>query len=309
MCPNIRPRGDYRMTALEHLSTLVSAIIPTFNAADYVSQAVTSVLATRGVSVEVIVIDDQSTDATWQVLERFGGAIQKVRQQKGGPYKARNLGARLARGEWLAFLDADDEWLPDKLARQLAAADEDAELIFTDCENFGACHRVKARQSDTTEFFDGEVFEQLLLGNFISLSSVLMRRDCFERLGGFSEEHTGVQEWDLWLGYVAAGGRVKVVRDALTRYRIHAGQMTQNLDLRAAERLAVLERALSSSRGRRVSRETARRARANVWEIGAWLAAPRHRTKAIGWYLRAARHWPWNLRLYKGIVKCCLNRA
>jgi glycosyltransferase involved in cell wall biosynthesis len=295
------------MTGSEQPSPLVSAIIPTFNAAEYVSQAVNSVLATRGVSVEVIVIDDQSTDATWQMLERFGGAIRKVRQQKGGPYKARNLGARLASGQWLAFLDADDEWLPEKLARQLAAADDDAALIFTDCENFGACDRVKARQSDTTEFFDGEVFEQLLLGNFISMSSVLIRRDWFERLGGFSEEHTGVQDWDLWLRYTAAGGQVKVIRDALTRYRIHAGQMTQNLDLRAAERLAVLERALSSSRGQRVSRETTRRARASVWEIGAWLAAPQHRAKAIGWYLRAARHWPWNLRLYKGVVKCCLN--
>ena len=297
------------MTALEPRSTLVTAIIPTFNAAEYVSQAITSVLASRGVPVEVIVIDDQSTDDTWQVLERFGGAIQKVRQQKGGPYKARNLGARLAKGEWLAFLDADDEWLPDKLARQLAAADEDTALIFTDCEIFGESHRVKPRQSDTSELFDGEVFEQLLLGNFISMSSVLVRRDCFEGLAGFSEEHTGVQDWDLWLRYSAAGGRVKVIRDALTRYRIHAGQMTQNLDLRAAERLTVLERALSSARGRQVSRKTARQAQANVWEIGAWLAAPRHRTKAIGWYLKAARYWPWNLRLYKGIVKCCLNRA
>src|SRR6266540_5740063 len=189
MCPNIRPRGDYRMTALEHLSTLVSAIIPTFNAADYVSQAVTSVLASRGVRVEVIVIDDQSTDATWQVLERFGGAIQNLRQQKGGPYKARNLGARLASGEWLAFLDADDEWLPDKLTRQLALADDQAVLIYSDRFNVGNCIQMPSRQSDGQILHEGEVLEPLLIqGNFITLSSVVVRKWWFEYMGGFNED-------------------------------------------------------------------------------------------------------------------------
>jgi len=288
---------------------LVSVIIPTFNAEAYVADAVSSALAQRNVPIEVIAIDDQSTDGTWQVLERFGDAIRAVRQPKGGPYKARNLGARMARGEWLAFLDADDEWLADKLATQLAAADPKTSLIFTDCQNFGSCSRVKPRQSDSTTFYEGEVFEPLLLGNFISMSSVLIRKSSFERLGGFSEEHTGVQDWDLWLRYAAGGGRVKVIRDALTKYRIHAGQMTQNLDQRADERAAVVERALASARGRTVRRAIARQARANVWEIGAWLAAPTRPMKAIGWWLRAAWHWPWNVNFYKSILKCCLHRV
>jgi glycosyltransferase involved in cell wall biosynthesis len=297
------------MTAVSQMPPLVSVVIPTFNAERYVADAVSSALAQRSVSIEVIVVDDQSTDGTWAVLEQFGDAIQKVRQPKGGPYKARNLGARLARGAWLAFLDADDQWLPDKLTTQLAAADPNTSLIFTDCENFGSCHRVKPRQSDSTEFFEGEVFEPLLLGNFISMSSVLIRQSSFDRLGGFSEQHTGVQDWDLWLRYAASGGRVKVVREALTRYRIHAGQMTQSLDQRAGERAAVVERALTSPRGRTVRRSLARQARANVWEIGAWLAAPTRPMKAIGWWLRAAWHWPWNLNFYKSILKCCLHRV
>jgi glycosyltransferase involved in cell wall biosynthesis len=288
---------------------LVSVVIPTFNAERYVADAVSSALASCRVSIEVIAIDDESTDGTWDVLDRFGDSIRKVRQPKGGPYKARNLGARLARGEWLAFLDADDEWLPEKVATQLAAADRDTALIFTDCRNFGSCDRVKPRQSDSTQFFEGDVFVPLLLGNFISMSSVLMRKDWFDRLGGFSEEHTGVQDWDLWIRYAAAGGRVKVIRDALTRYRIHAGQMTQSLDQRAGERAAVVERALASPRGRTVSRRIASQARANVWEIGAWLAAPTRPMKAIGWWLRAAWHWPWNVNFYKSILKCCLHRV
>src|SRR5689334_4499243 len=115
----------------------VSVIIPTYNAAAYASRAISSALMSRNVNCEVIVIDDQSTDNTWQVLEGFGDAIQKLAQTKGGAYQARNLGAQLARGKWLAFLDADDEWLPNKLEVQLTRAGENTALVYTNCRNIG----------------------------------------------------------------------------------------------------------------------------------------------------------------------------
>jgi glycosyltransferase involved in cell wall biosynthesis len=286
-----------------------SVIIPVFNGGTYIAQAISSALATCDVPIEVIVIDDQSTDDTWQVLEGFGDAIQKVSQSKGGPYKARNLGARLARGEWLAFLDADDEWIPGKLAKQLAIADNETALIYTDRYNFGDCNRVKARQSDCVKLWEGDVFEPLLLNNFITLSSVLMRKSWFERLGGFSEQNLGVQDWDLWLRCASEGGIVKLLPEPLTRYRIHSEQMSRNLDDRAAERLAVVQRSLRSSRGQKVRKKIARQALANIWEIGASQAALAHPGKAILWYMRAAYHWPWKWRMYKGIVKCCVGRV
>jgi glycosyltransferase involved in cell wall biosynthesis len=287
----------------------VTVIICALNAATYIGEAVSSALGSRGVALEVIVIDDGSTDGTWEVLRTFGDLIRTVRQDNAGPYKARNLGARLARGEWLAFLDADDAWLPDKLTKQLAAATDRIGLVYTDCSNFGSAARLKQRQSDSTRFFEGDVFEPLLLNNFISLSSVLMRKSWFDRMGGFSEEHTGVQDWDLWLRFAAAGGLVALVPDALTRYRSHAGQMSNSLSARTSERVAVAERALLSPRGQSVSRTIARQARANVWAIGAWIAAPTRPFTAITWFLRAARYWPWNIDIYKGIVKACIHRV
>lgn len=287
----------------------VSVIVPAFNARSYVAQAIDSALGSGDVPVEVIVIDDQSTDDTWQVLEKFGDSIVRVRTPKGGPYKARNLGAKLARGEWLAFLDADDEWLPGKLSKQLSLADGKTGLIYTDRFNFGDYGRYKELQSDSVKLWEGDVFEPLLLDNFITLSSVLMEKRWFERLGGFSEQHVGVQDWDLWLRYAGSGGMVRLLPEPMTRYRIHAEQMTQDLDVRAAERQAVVQRALLSPRGQLVSKKTARRALANVWELGAAQAALTRPSKAIAWYLRAARYWPWNLRLYKGIVKCCIGRV
>ncbi|MGB5160108.1 MAG: glycosyltransferase [Thermoanaerobaculia bacterium] len=290
-------------------SPTVSVIIPSFNCAPYISQAISSALSSRGVSLEVLVIDDESTDGTWRILEGFGDSIRRFRQSKGGPYKARNLGSRLAQGQWLAFLDADDDWLPDKLAKQLAVADDETQLVYTDRFNFGDTHRVKKRQSEIGVLFEGEVFEALLLGNFITLSSVMIRKGSFEQLGGFSESHPGVQDWDLWLRCASLGYEVKVVREPLTRYRIHEHQMSGELDLRAAERVAVVQRALQTPRGQKVARRVSQQAMAGVWKVGAWDAARTRRWKAIGWYLRSAFYWPRDIQVYKEIVKCLLDRA
>jgi len=290
-------------------ATQVSVIIPSFNAAAYIGQAVASALDSPGLAVEVIVVDDGSTDDTLKVLEGFDARVRTVRQERGGPYRARNLGAQLARGEWLAFLDADDDWMPGKLAAQLKLADSRIGLVYTDRLNFGDLSRVKERQSDSVTLYDGDVFEPLLLGNFVTLSSVMMRKSWFEKLGGFAIERRGVQDWDMWLRFSAEGGVVGLCRESLTRYRIHSEQMTNDLGQRAADREAVLRRALASPRGQKVSRRVVRKAFAGLWELAASQTAGGQPLQTIGSFLRSAAYWPWNLRVYKGIVKSLLGRA
>jgi glycosyltransferase involved in cell wall biosynthesis len=287
----------------------VSVVIPAYNSARYLEQAVDAALSQTGVSLEVVVIDDGSTDDTGAVLERFGDRIRKVSQANGGPASARNHGARLAGGEWLAFLDADDDWAPNKLACQLARADDQTGLVYTDCIYFGDSGRVTERQSDGLRLLEGDIFEELLLENFITLSSVLIRKRDFDRLGGFDESPPliGVEDWDLWLRY-AAVGKVGLCPDALTRYRWHAGGTSRRLDHMNQGRRAVIRRALDLPRGRRVSRSLARRAYASAWQIAGWYAAATQPGKAIWWYVRALCCWPWNVRPYKEIVKCCLGR-
>ncbi len=288
----------------------VSVIIPAYNSAPYVEQAVNAALGQAGVEVEVLVVDDGSTDDTWAVLERFGGRIRKERKPNGGPASTRNHGARLAAGEWLAFLDADDDWAPNKLAEQLTRADAQTGLVYTDCLYFGDSGRVAQRQSDGLRQPESDIFEELLLDNFITTSSVLMRKRDFVRLGGFDEgpELIAVEDWDLWLRY-AAEGKVGLCRDALTRYRWHAGGASRKLDHMCAARRRVVSRALALPRGRRVGRALARRAFASTWQIAAWYAAPTERRKAVWWYVRSLCCWPWDPRPYKEIVKCCLRRA
>jgi glycosyltransferase involved in cell wall biosynthesis len=287
----------------------VSVIIPSFNAAAYVGEAVESALASKDVTVEVIVVDDGSTDGTLRVLEGFGSRVRSVKQDRGGPYRARNLGAQMARGEWLALLDADDDWRPEKLAAQLALADEGTDLVYTDRLNFGDYGRTTERQSDSVKLWEGDIFEPLLMGNFITLSSVILRKRAFEMLDGFETSRRGVQDWDMWLRYAASGRKVRLCKEPLTRYRFHGEQMTNDLDQRAADREAVLRRALESDRGKKLPPATVRRALAQVWSLAGWHAVERNRAKAMSCYLRSAAYWPWSLTTYKNIVKSCLGRA
>ncbi len=289
----------------------VSTIIPAYNAQKFIAHAVETALNQTGVDHEVIVVDDGSTDSTWQILESFGDRIRKMRQANAGLVRTRNRAAGIAAGEWLAFLDADDVWEPDKLAKQLAAADADTAIVYTDRLNFGDIGRWCQRQSDSVTLYEGDVFERLLLDNFVTVSSVLMRKSWFERLGGFTEElWGGADDWDLWLRCAAEGGKVRLCREPLTRCLCHNGSMQQNKhDRMCEERLKALRRALALPRGRAVSRTLACRALASAWECSANFAAPTARAKALRWYLRSLCCWPFRSRPYKGIVKCLLGRT
>ncbi len=285
----------------------ISTIIPAYNAAKFIRQSVTSALAQQGVDHEVIVVDDGSLDGTWEALAPFGSAIRKVRQANAGPSPSRNHGARLATGEWLAFLDADDEWLPNKLARQLALADAQTGMVYTDILNFGHCPHVTERFSDIVPLWEGDIFERLLVGNFVPTSSVMIRKDWFDRLGGFDESLRVCEDWDLWLRYAGQGGVVRLVREPLSRYRWHQTSASRNHERMLNGRLQVIKRALAMPRTRNVPRGVLTQAVANAWMASAWMAAEHDQRKAIHWYLRSVSLWPWNFQVYKEIVKCCLE--
>ena len=287
----------------------ISTIIPAYNAAKFVREAVDSALAQSGVENEVIVVDDGSTDETPEILRSYGDAIRVLRQNNGGHVNARNNGTNLAQGEWLAFLDADDVWKADKLAKQLALAVSDIGMVYTDRENFGDVGRVNQTASAACSLYEGDLFEPLLSGNFVTVASVIMRKDWFERLGGFNEQLLVCEDWDMWLRFAAEGGHARVVREPLTRYRWHSSSMTNNQTRMCEGRLKVVERALTTPRGAKVSRSIASQARANAWKCSAWYAMPWNRMVAARWYCQSLRYWPWDAAVYKQLIKCCLALA
>ena len=188
----------------------VSVIIPAYNSAKIVRDAIDSALAQTHQPVEILVIDDGSRDNTAEVVAAYPPPVRLLRKANGGPASARNLGARVAQGKWLAMLDADDTWAPKKLERQLACVTEDNIAIV-----HGPANHLLQVPAEIS-------FEQLWAQNWIVNSSCMIRRDVFEALGGFDEERQliCVEDYNLWLRIAAAGHRIVTCCDseAMTNY-------------------------------------------------------------------------------------------
>jgi glycosyltransferase involved in cell wall biosynthesis len=284
----------------------VSVIIPAYNADAFIADTVRSALNQTYQDFEVIVVDDGSTDGTVETLTAFGRQVRVHTQANGGVARARNTGVSLASGSWIAFLDADDLWLPHKLERQLA--DQTAPMSYTNRFNFGARGEVPEVQSDVRPMRGGDLFVPLLReGNFITLTSVVIRRELFDTMGGFYTGLNGTEDWDLWLR-VAEAHQIAYIDEPLVRYRFHAAGISRNYVRMSRERQQVITRALALDRGRRLDWRTRRQIWSETWRTNGWEAGRAGaRRRALADYARAAAAWPLEIQPYKEAVKVCLN--
>jgi glycosyltransferase involved in cell wall biosynthesis len=208
----------------------VSVVIPTYNRAGYLAEAIDSVVAQSHDSCEILVADDGSEDETPDVLARYGGDIVFVKLEHSGLLGAvRNAGLRRARGELVAFLDSDDIWLPEKLERQISVLDRNPSVGLV-CSNAVV---IDQNGNQIRDFYlrpeqgsSGKVLEQLLDVNFVIVSSAVVRRELIDQAGGFREDVRlrGIEDYDLWLR-VSAVSEVVYLPEALLQYREHAGSM------------------------------------------------------------------------------------
>jgi glycosyltransferase involved in cell wall biosynthesis len=251
---------------------LVSVIVPTYNCADFVATAVQSVLNQTERDFEVIVVDDGSTDDTDTALARFGDAIRVVRRANTGVAAARNAGLALARGDWIAFLDADDYWVPTRLSTQLTALRgfPKAGFAFSDFDVIDASGtqlrpsgirwkyrsvrdpRAAAWQgifqeshdfesgdaSECTTAYCGDVYRALFLGNFVNTSSVLVRRRLISETSGFDTSLETEEDYDCWLR-LARGTPFVFVDAPLVAFRVRANQLTTSSQLERIVRNAL----------------------------------------------------------------------
>jgi glycosyltransferase involved in cell wall biosynthesis len=184
---------------------LVSVVVITYNTAEYVAHAIESVLEQTWKNLELIVVDDGSTDETPQVVGRFADhRLKYVRQENQGPNAARNRGIRESRGEFVAFLDSDDWWLPDKICRQVsvAVANSKAGLVYSLAVSVDVSGKENAR---TESIVTGRVVDQLLLGQCIagSASSAMVRRKTIDTVGTFDASLHYAEDWEYWIRIAA----------------------------------------------------------------------------------------------------------
>jgi glycosyltransferase involved in cell wall biosynthesis len=218
--------------------TLVTTIIPAFNAERFIDEAIESVLLQTYSSIEVIVVDDGSTDDTVDRLAKYGSRIRCVHQENRGPAAARNHGLKLASGSLIAFLDADDVWLPEKIKRQVefSCANPTYGIITTDTLTFGEMGILNDSLHNYYPISNGFALEKLLFHNWISASAAMVRRECFEQIGGFDEMlgpdgkgQCTAEDWLMWMK-IAAHYSVYFIDEVLTRHRIHASNYSQVRD-------------------------------------------------------------------------------
>jgi glycosyltransferase involved in cell wall biosynthesis len=188
---------------------LVSVVIPAYNCADFIGQALDSVLDQDYPALEIFVVDDGSTDATRDVVSRRGKPVTMISQQNAGAAAARNQGMRRARGEYLAFLDSDDLWLPGKLHLQIEHLERRPDvgmcctrwhLLHPDAAGRYHAERPAAPESAAVDpKFAGWVYCELLLDCEVWTSTVLIRREIAERVGEFDVRLRRGQDYDYWL--------------------------------------------------------------------------------------------------------------
>ena len=210
----------------------ISVIIPSYNCGRYIREAVESVLAQSIRPDEIIVADDGSTDRTAQVLSPYAGRIKYVYQENRGEPAARNLGLRHAGGELIAWLDADDLWLPDKLEMQLAyfAQHPDCALVYTDGTMFDedGITAPSIREHFRLTFPSGDIYPQLFRETLFGSGSVVFRKSCLEKVGWFDEKLLIGSDYDMWLR-IARRFEVGYVEKPLLMYRQHATMSTRRL--------------------------------------------------------------------------------
>lgn len=241
----------------------VSVVMPAYQASATVATAIRSVLRQSWSDFELIVVDDGSTDATAEIVRAtMDSRVRLLTQDNSGPAAARNLGIKAAQAELIAFLDADDQWLPERLAVQLRVAGQ-ADLIYSDAFEVlpdGRCRRYHERVAPLPHG-NADTLRWLVVNpNPVPLLTVLVHAQPLRAVGGFDPKLFGVEDLDLWIRLAAAGYRFLRVSEPLAEYRVSSSsvsgdrvQMMQQ-EARAFERLAPRLPAGTRSAARRRAR-------------------------------------------------------
>ena len=233
----------------------ISVVVPCHNAAPYVGATLRGILAQDGVVLEVVVVDDGSTDGSADLVAEEFSQVRLIRQANAGVASARNAGIRAASHEWVAFCDADDLWLPGKLAAQwaLLKAHPEARMAYTAWQVWHSSAAQPeaawldelnrdAADAHRWQGPSGWMYPELLVDCVVWTSTVLARRELLTALGGFDESMAVGEDYDLWLRASRVTPILRVPRP-LALYRMHAANTTRRTP-RANHKGEVMQRAL-----------------------------------------------------------------
>ncbi len=289
---------------------LVSVVIATYNMGKYVAAAIESVLAQTYSNVELLVVDDGSSDDTREVVQRFlsDPRVRYLAQKNSGQTVAKNVGIRASTGKYVGFCDADDRWMPHKLARQVPVleARESVGVVYSKV-SYIVEPPAPPVEEPKVPCPSGRVTEDLYLINFIPFGTALVRREALEQAGSFNETYRMGIDWDLWLR-MSLRWEFVFIDEPTYIYRIWAGQMSNNWQGRYEQCFRIM-RDFENRHPGAVSRDRVREAWAHSYASRARIRSfqSRQHLAACGDVLRSLYLQPRNVNTWRLVGRIAAN--
>jgi len=269
----------------------VSAVIPAYNAEAFITRAIDSVLRQTQRNVEIIVVDDGSTDSTIALVQGYGERVRLISQRNGGPARARNTGVGNSSGEYLAFLDADDWWDPIKIEQQISSLQTNPSVIasYTSLRlRYADGHTGIAPACDPDKLWSA----LRICNPGIPPSCLMVTRKAFDEVGGFNVDQKGCEDWELWFRLRQIGLFV-LVPAPLTNYVVSTTGVSANADQMFHDFSKMLDRVLLNGLTG-ISRTAWRRKAISYQSFKAALTArtAQQRDKEMDYMIRSIFLWP-----------------
>lgn len=271
----------------------VSVVIVTYNKADTLPAAIQSVQAQTWRDLEILVVDDGSTDDTAECVRGFGTQVRYLQKENGGTGSARNLGIAEARGRFVAFLDGDDLWLPRKLALQMEAFEKEPNLIAVQCGAYCVDPSLRVIERRTCTPARDTLLDFLMFRNLPAFAScVVVRREIFERVGGFGTDLVILSDWDMCCR-LSRVGTIRSLQEPLVLYRQYPNNQSRSVEIHLWSGLRSLRRFFSDPTLEPGIRRQEKQIRARFYAMLAGGYARNGRWgKASQWACRALRTSP-----------------
>ena len=289
---------------------LVSVIIACYNMGHFLPLAIQSVLDQSYQDFEILVVDDGSTDNTCEAMKQFEGnpKIRFFHQTNQGQASAKNKGIREARGNFIAFLDADDLWTPNKLEIQLPCFDisRSVGVVYTNVARIDENGTII--QTPKMGFYSGKISGRLLVDNFVTGMASIVRRECFDTVGLFDETYPMGIDYDLWLR-ISAHYEFFYLDKVTYLYRQWSGQMSHNYKKRLECAIKIMNKFLERHPDL-VDKATVNEAWGHTYVAkGSCIARfEKNKIGAFREYIRALQYTPTYIPAWKGIAKLLIRR-
>ncbi len=220
----------------------ISVVIPTYNRRKTIGRSIDSVLNQTLFPSEIIVVDDGSTDGTSDYIQSNFPSIRLLQQTNKGVSSARNMGIRSSNSDWVALLDSDDEWFPQKLEKQVMTLSQSPDIKFCHTEEIWIRNGVRVNQMKKHQKYGGHIFYKCLDMCRISPSSVLFHQSILDDVGYFDKDLKVCEDYDLWLRITAKFPVLYIDESLIKKYGGHEDQLSRVKDGIESHRIKVLEK-------------------------------------------------------------------